>query len=246
MKSCSYKIAAEEKAPITLLIPLLKEKLSVKPIESTGPHNDTGTKESGQASQNLCKNTNDLPDGSDRVRRGLPCHDSGLLWPYCAAGADAHRHWCFPRWLQRQKYPTRRPQIRPDLQGVEQISGGYSAVVDSCLDKIDVASGHLLSLLNDVLDMSAMETGEIHLERTSFDLNKEINNIFLIADEPTKERNLTFEIIAMTANAFEEDRRKSLAAGMNEHITKPLSSAQLRDVLGKVSVNHHETLHQNH
>lgn len=69
-------------------------------------------------------------------------------------------------------------------------------VIDSCLDKIDVASGHLLSLLNDVLDMSAMETGEIHLERTPFDLNKEINSIALIVDEQAKERNLSFEIHA--------------------------------------------------
>ena len=30
-------------------------------------------------------------------------------------------------------------------------------------------------------------------------------------------------IIAMTADAFEEDRQRSLQAGMNAHITKPLS-----------------------
>ena len=30
-------------------------------------------------------------------------------------------------------------------------------------------------------------------------------------------------IIAMTANAFEEDRRKALESGMNAHIAKPFS-----------------------
>lgn len=37
----------------------------------------------------------------------------------------------------------------------------------------------------------------------------------------------TIPIIAVTANAFDEDRKASLAAGMNEHLTKPLDSAKL-------------------
>ena len=34
-------------------------------------------------------------------------------------------------------------------------------------------------------------------------------------------------IIAMTANAFTEDRRRVLEAGMNEHLAKPLESEVL-------------------
>ncbi len=44
-------------------------------------------------------------------------------------------------------------------------------------------------------------------------------------------------IIAMTANAFEEDRERALAAGMNGHLAKPIDldkmAAILREVLGK-------------
>lgn len=42
-------------------------------------------------------------------------------------------------------------------------------------------------------------------------------------------------IVAMTANAFVEDRKRSLEAGMNEHITKPLDVRQVLDCLEKWS-----------
>ncbi|MCM1188398.1 MAG: response regulator [bacterium] len=40
-------------------------------------------------------------------------------------------------------------------------------------------------------------------------------------------------IVAMTANAFVEDRRKSIEAGMNDHITKPLDVKQVLECLDK-------------
>ena len=41
-------------------------------------------------------------------------------------------------------------------------------------------------------------------------------------------------ILAMTANAFEEDRQEALRAGMNGHIAKPINIDTLFDTLEQV------------
>ena len=59
--------------------------------------------------------------------------------------------------------------------------------------------------------------------------------------EATREiRNLenkelaSIPIIAMTANAFEEDKKEALRAGMNNHIAKPIDIGNLFDTLSKI------------
>ena len=44
---------------------------------------------------------------------------------------------------------------------------------------------------------------------------------------------LAVPIIAMTANAFQQDVEQSLAAGMNEHLTKPLDGPQIANTMKK-------------
>lgn len=48
-----------------------------------------------------------------------------------------------------------------------------------------------------------------------------------------KENARDIPIIAMTANAFTEDRRRVLEAGMNEHLAKPLESEVLIEMIAK-------------
>lgn len=43
----------------------------------------------------------------------------------------------------------------------------------------------------------------------------------------------TIPIVAMTANAFAEDRQKALSVGMNDHVAKPIDMNQLMQVFVK-------------
>ena len=68
------------------------------------------------------------------------------------------------------------------------------AVVDACLDKIDVVSQHLLSLLNDVLDMSRLEQGGVELENRPFDLNTELQSVQVITEEQARAAGIAFTV----------------------------------------------------
>ena len=90
--------------------------------------------------------------------------------------------------------------IRTPMNGimgmVEIIRKNISDVnrVVQCLNNIDAASSHLLSLINDVLDMSKLESGEIELEQAAFSLDKELEHIHMIVDNKAQEQQIDLTI----------------------------------------------------
>jgi CheY-like chemotaxis protein len=55
----------------------------------------------------------------------------------------------------------------------------------------------------------------------------------LAATQAIRASGLVMPIIAMTANAFSEDRIACLAAGMNDHVPKPVDPQALLAVLSR-------------
>lgn len=62
------------------------------------------------------------------------------------------------------------------------------------LNKINLASKHLISILNDILDSSKIEAGKIELERSEFNLSAVLSHLDTVLDVRAKEKGLGFQI----------------------------------------------------
>lgn len=65
--------------------------------------------------------------------------------------------------------------------------------ISHCIDNCDVASRHLLQIINDILDMSSIESGKLKIAHEDFDLKKEIIDITTIFYQNAKAKNVEFE-----------------------------------------------------
>lgn len=64
--------------------------------------------------------------------------------------------------------------------------------MEECLKKINVSSSHLLSLINDILDMSQLKNSDIHLNCDCVSMNTIIDQIIDIVQPQAEEANLEF------------------------------------------------------
>ncbi len=62
------------------------------------------------------------------------------------------------------------------------------------LEKIDTAANHLLSLINNILDLSKIEAGKMTLEDTNFTLNAVLDNVRSMITDSAREKRLSIEV----------------------------------------------------
>lgn len=79
------------------------------------------------------------------------------------------------------------------ITGMAAIARGAESRMEAerCLDRIDAASRQLLSIINDVLDMSKIEAGKIELGEDVFTLNEVLSNVRSIIGVQVKEKKLS-------------------------------------------------------
>ena len=63
--------------------------------------------------------------------------------------------------------------------------------VASCLDKIDLSAHHLLALVNDVLDMSKLEAGQMVIEQEPFDIEVLLHDVSSLVEAQIEKDGLT-------------------------------------------------------
>lgn len=66
--------------------------------------------------------------------------------------------------------------------------------VKNCLDKITVASNHLLGLINEVLDMNKIESGKLELVAENINLSKLIDNIVTMSRQQIEDKHHNFTL----------------------------------------------------
>ncbi len=67
--------------------------------------------------------------------------------------------------------------------------------VDDCLQKINISSSHLLSLINEVLDMSKIESGKMDLSEEPFSLSDLIDNLSLMIRPQVAAKHHQYNIV---------------------------------------------------
>ncbi len=66
--------------------------------------------------------------------------------------------------------------------------------VKECLEKVSNAGSHLVTLINDILDISQVESGKMMLNPAPFSLNRAVVNIENIFAPKVEEKNLDFKV----------------------------------------------------
>jgi signal transduction histidine kinase len=75
----------------------------------------------------------------------------------------------------------------------EGMFGEINAKQEEYLKDILESGQHLLSLINDILDLSKIEAGRMELEATDFDLPSAIENALILVRERASRRGITLE-----------------------------------------------------
>lgn len=94
--------------------------------------------------------------------------------------------------------------------------------VSDCLLKSEIASKHLLTIINDVLDMSAIESGKIQMSHESFDFKGLITSLTTIFYSQARAKGIDFEVVfdTLTEEWFVGDQMRT-----NQILTNLLSNA---------------------
>ena len=103
------------------------------------------------------------------------------------------------------------------------------------LRKIDLASNHLLTLINDILDISKVESGKLKLSPLTFSIVETVENLVTVSQPMIKEKNIEF---CFRTNQMEKEYIYTDQLRLNQIYINILSNAiKYTEPGGKVSID---------
>ena len=98
-------------------------------------------------------------------------------------------------FLSRMSHDIRTPlNAIIGMAEIASIQAQDAQKVRDCMDKVSVSSSYLLSLINDVLDMSKIESGKMVLAREPFRFSEFMERISAIVSTQAEQKNQKFEL----------------------------------------------------
>ena len=129
-------------------------------------------------------------------------------------------------FLRRMSHDIRTPIN--GIRGITQIANHFPGDLQKqqeCRDKVLTASGFLLNLVNDILDMNKMESGTLQLEEKTFDLRKVLGESTGIVEMQGHEKGISLNLGAV--NIIH-----------NQLVGSPLHLQQILQNIGSNAVNY--------
>ncbi|WP_020484986.1 PAS domain S-box protein [Methylomonas sp. MK1] len=133
-------------------------------------------------------------------------------------------------WRQKTSADTRRPDLS-SLKGRRVLLAEDNLINQEVALELLQEAGLVVDLAENgriACDMAAKQLYDLILLDVQMPEMDGIAASLVIRRMPGREKT---PILAMTANAFDEDRRACLSAGMNDHIPKPVNPEVLYDVM---------------
>ncbi len=103
-------------------------------------------------------------------------------------------------FLSKMSHDIRTPMNAiVGMTAIAEANLGNTERVADCLNKITIASNHLTSLVNEVLDMSRIESGKMDLAEEGFDLVELVEEVTAILQPRAEDKNqeLTLELMGI-------------------------------------------------
>lgn len=98
-------------------------------------------------------------------------------------------------FLSRMSHDIRTPMNAIiGMSTIGQLKLGELQIVKDCFQKIDASSKYLLSLINDILDMSKIETGKMDIVQEPFEFRSFVADVNQIIYPQTTEREIFYEM----------------------------------------------------
>lgn len=130
------------------------------------------------------------------MRRRAMCQlrEKNVLLAEAVAQADSASQ-AKSRFLAQMSHELRTPMNAiVGLNELARLNKNEPEKVEECLDEMKTASGILLNLVNDVLDMSAIEADKIKLSQKEFNLEELMDSLRAVYESQCAQKGITFQM----------------------------------------------------